>query len=1776
METGVTRRKAIAQVVPVDKDTRRGTAFVITPDLALTAFHCVGRRVGSTIDLTFEGSVHVRASTVDGDEDGDLALLKLSHHLPDGFEPVPLVEANVGMSGSRFVAEGFGLDRPPGSAPHAIDGHIVRTYMTLFDKAPALQLHSPQLAAGANAHQLSGGPVLVAIGQPGQAISEAAVGVVRWQQEREDAPGKAVGGDVYATPIARAAARWPAVHDAIATYRVEPAIRRRGPYLDPWQVFERVRPERFVGRGWLDEKLDAFLAAHDRGYVIVEAQAGVGKTAYLAHLVRERGWLHHFAELPGGTDGAAARRNLAAQLRLSYGVGVADDDAALDEQVAQPDFLEALLREAAARLEPHGRLVIVVDGLDEAAAARPGENVFGLPATLPKGVFLICSTRPSPIQLTVQPPRLAVSIDTTSEENLGDLQRFLQRVAGTRPVRTALTAHHYSVNDFVETLMAKSGGLWVYVTYVLAELESRDLRFDLGALPDGIWDYYAKFWLRWKDEHREQWDECDLPLLGTLAAMRSAASVGRLSQFAEPPTVGQLEVPEEWRAFLDVTRGTEREYRLYHKSLEDFLHGHADEDNLLAAERDLIRELALATHRAHTRVSDYYLTVWGGLEAGLPNLADAHTRDVDDRYGLDHLAYHLSMSRPHKLHTLLATECPPGGDGKLDNAWFKAHEQTGDLAGYLDDIAIAWNVARAATAEQLRGGDPGEELALEYGYALVTASLNSFAGHVPSPLRIAAVRTGASSAITAIAEARRLPPERRVPALHDLATCVARSEAETLLEEALRATSLITDERSRSEAFDVLAGDLPDRLTDDALDGVGTITNELWQAHALTAYATRLPESSVARAFEILRGISNEFIREDVIAVMARHLPSAWLDELVEVALDTRTGLALAAAAERLEEPDRTALLAKATKAARKEYNYEHTALALIAVADRSPEAEREPLLKKAIKQADKITDRYGYVDIDAQAARDHVRLEVAKCQPVRQALKTYLTISDDVDRSRLLLALAERLPAELAPKALKAARKIDSQTPRANSLVALADHLPADAMPKAIKIARAFKDPSQCARALLALAAASSEPDRNELLAESLRRAEAIKDESARAATLIQAAQIAGPDRDAILADALRATLRISDDDPQAQTLRSLSEQLPDLLTRPNTRAETLGLLSEQLPESVMRPVLARELEAARRIGDHEARAQTMVALAGTMPTRKAAAEDALRLVPDIADAADRASALAVLIESLPQPDRQKVFVEALETARAVTNHAARASALLAVAEGAPTSERTAVFAEALQAASENDWTDFCVIAARLPPPCMEVALITVGDFPDGRRRVDALDALVAHLPDRLIEMALDIVLNTEDEANRAAALAAFAPHLPPRLMKKALRGASSFAEESPRAAALEGLAAHVPREMLPDVLKALRTFSNEFMVEGILVGLVPHLPDELIGEALAVAQAMQSDDACAGVLEALAERLSGDAVEGALQTARSMKYEAARIRAMVALSARMPQHARVIVLADALEATASLKPHQGWDPKWDREKCLALLARRVPVSSLPKVLAQTRKLKDPELRTRVLAALVERGTPRRSRKARLAETLACAEAVRGSTGADYALVGLAERMPFERSEETLRVIGAIRDPEKRGNSLIALAERLPSQPLAPRLIENGISALCLGTDRMSRLGTRKDQLPTHVARLYARHGTVAIQEVLTASRGTSDRWQQQRILVAVAKSTESAPATDRYAVWTQILAYAAGGTRDEFMSFRPITDILTGIGGSSATLQAWTWATQVTRWWP
>lgn len=603
-------------------------------------------------------------------------------------------------------------------------------------------------------------------------------------------------------------------HNRVFVGEYEPL---RDTYIQPWSVFQRVDVEGFIGREWLFAEIDRFLANEDCGYFVLEASAGLGKTALLAYLVQQRGYVHHFVETGRGPDGVApALRSLAAQvIRAAELLPFSVDEVLPSTAGSRPDFLANLLKRASdRRVGNHDKLVIVVDGLDEAGVPI-GHNVLGLPEVLPAGVYVVVSQRPVPVPLDVRCPLRVFSMDAGNDHNLGDMRRFLERAVASVPLATVVRDSAHTPAEVVERLVAHSAGVWIYLHYVLADMV-RERHLDLDVLPDGLWAYYARFWRRWRAERRAEWYETYLPLLATLASVQEDVTAELLAPLAGTgggPALAAL-LDEEWLPFLAVDEaGEERRYRLYHASVREFLEGRLDTTGRRAMDVALAREFERAVRTAHARIADRYLRRWGGLEHGLEQLFTDSAPFLDGGYGLRHLTAHLAGAGRHRdLERLLRLEVG------ARNVWFAAQDLTGELSTYQADVARAWRLAEKRGGRKA-GGRGMPDVAAEVRCGLYTSSVNSLAGSIPPKLLVGLVRAGMWSPAKGLAYARQT------------------------LDQSVRASMLAG-----------LAGVTPESLQVDLLGAVETLDRHDSVEKALAGMAQYLPDALIPRAVRALGG----------------------------------------------------------------------------------------------------------------------------------------------------------------------------------------------------------------------------------------------------------------------------------------------------------------------------------------------------------------------------------------------------------------------------------------------------------------------------------------------------------------------------------------------------------------------------------------------------------------------------------------------------------------------------------------------------------------------------------------------------------------------------------------------------------------------------------------------------------------------------------------------------------------------------------------------------------
>jgi len=350
-----------------------------------------------------------------------------------------------------------------------------------------------------------------------------------------------------------------------------------------WYIDEKT--EGFVGRAFVFDAIDRFVGNNPRGYYFVRGDPGIGKTALTAQLVKTRGYVHHFNIRAMGINKADLfLRNVYAQLIAAYRL----DRASIPERVDRDGgFLSTLLSEVARTLKQGEKAVIVIDGLDEVddVDRTPGSNALYLPVTLPRGVYIIATTRKVPLPPGIECEQGTLDIEHNADGNVADIRAYVARAAMGPGIQAFIASQGIDVELFIEHLVEKSEGNFMYLRYVLPEIE-RGTYADRGlaALPQGLRNYYEQHWRRMRGEDAEVWLSYKLPIMMALVAAELPISVDLISDFSgvwDRRRVLAMLQPERWGQFLHKEavphEGTAQwRYSLYHASFKDFL-GDKDE-----------------------------------------------------------------------------------------------------------------------------------------------------------------------------------------------------------------------------------------------------------------------------------------------------------------------------------------------------------------------------------------------------------------------------------------------------------------------------------------------------------------------------------------------------------------------------------------------------------------------------------------------------------------------------------------------------------------------------------------------------------------------------------------------------------------------------------------------------------------------------------------------------------------------------------------------------------------------------------------------------------------------------------------------------------------------------------------------------------------------------------------------------------------------------------------------------------------------------------------------
>ncbi|NEO65215.1 MAG: ATP-binding protein, partial [Moorea sp. SIO4G2] len=374
--------------------------------------------------------------------------------------------------------------------------------------------------------------------------------------------------------------------------------------LNPFQsntqriINDRVKD--FVGREFVFEAIDHFFSTESNGYFTIEADPGVGKSAILAKYVQQNNCLVHFNQkLEGVNRTSQFLENICTQLIERYNLSYKSLPA---DATRDGNFLGHLLNEVSTRLGEEEKVVIAVDALDEVdlASQDAGANILYLPPYLPDGVYFLLTRRRVTLPFVVHTPQHLFNLMEYFDESLQDVEEYIRRATRRKKLLLWIKERELTTEEFTEQLLAKSENNFMYLRYVLPQIE-KGLYHDLSleSLPTGLQGYYENHWVR-MGMTAKPLPRTKLKIVYVLGETHQPVSLRLISEYANEEQLTVQDVIDEWEQFLhEQPIDKQTCYSIYHASFQDFLH-----------RKDIVQAASVDIEDINRMIADH---LWEGL-----------------------------------------------------------------------------------------------------------------------------------------------------------------------------------------------------------------------------------------------------------------------------------------------------------------------------------------------------------------------------------------------------------------------------------------------------------------------------------------------------------------------------------------------------------------------------------------------------------------------------------------------------------------------------------------------------------------------------------------------------------------------------------------------------------------------------------------------------------------------------------------------------------------------------------------------------------------------------------------------------------------------------------------------------------------------------------------------------------------------------------------------------------------------------------------------------------
>ena len=451
----------------------------------------------------------------------------------------------------------------------------------------------------------------------------------------------------------------------------------RAPLVD-FDEYVRKATEGFVGREWLDAEVDSFIHARGpyqdaRGPLLIAGEPGIGKTAYLAHLVRKREYVCYFCSRshPGWLDPGRFARSLGQQLAARFGreygevlarqegVHISSDQTIgtmlggqaigvyIEYLVASgpQDLFYRLVSEPLQELcrrRPAEPIVLLVDGLEESLAYPRRVTIPDLLAgvtDLPPQVRAILTTSHARQAMRYFPQVIPFDLQADASAGLAaDVECYIGEQLRHSSIRDALRANQIDAGEFARTVKDKSENNFLYLRLLFRGIEAGTHPVTgLDQVPRGLDQAYTSLLDHLDRQHGwrdEGWRREVRPVLGILAVAREPLTFDQVVRFSEQEPQVVQDVLNAVELLLEPPGvGGEVRHTIFHSAFADILQDRHRNPTYWIDGPYFHRQIARVCRGGAVR--------WDELDW-----------DAADDYVLSHLAQHLYLSGPDHFDEL--------------------------------------------------------------------------------------------------------------------------------------------------------------------------------------------------------------------------------------------------------------------------------------------------------------------------------------------------------------------------------------------------------------------------------------------------------------------------------------------------------------------------------------------------------------------------------------------------------------------------------------------------------------------------------------------------------------------------------------------------------------------------------------------------------------------------------------------------------------------------------------------------------------------------------------------------------------------------------------------------------------------------------------------------------------------------------------------------------------------------------------------------------------------